>query len=113
MEPVYKDDWELLAGTVDSDESLYDAAIRELKEELGLSMAPGRVLPVDLVPPRSGRTKGVMFVYDGGVPSAAVVAEIRVPDDDFHGWAWSCAAPDRRRRSMPPDRYGLSWTPSA
>ena len=67
VEPAYKDYWELPGGAVDADESPYDAAARELKEELGLPVAPERLLVVDWVPPRTGRTEGVMFVYDGGV----------------------------------------------
>lgn len=39
----------------EADESPYDAAVRELKEELGLTCAPGRLLAVDWVPPRRAR----------------------------------------------------------
>jgi hypothetical protein len=47
---------EITGGAVEADESPYDAAVRELKEELGLTCAPGRLLAVDWVPPR--RTRG-------------------------------------------------------
>lgn len=50
VEPTYKDYWEVPGGAVDADESPYDAAMRELKEELGLSVSPGRLLVVDWVP---------------------------------------------------------------
>ena len=40
---------------MEADESPYDAAVRELKEELGLTCAPGRLLAVDWVPPRRAR----------------------------------------------------------
>ena len=67
VEPAYKDYWEVPGGCVEADESPYDAAVREVKEELGLSIAPGRLLVADWVPPRPDRTEGVIFVYDGGI----------------------------------------------
>jgi 8-oxo-dGTP pyrophosphatase MutT (NUDIX family) len=99
VEPVYKDDWELPGGAVDADESPFDAAVRELKEELGLSVTPGRLLVVDWVPPREGRTEGVMFVYDGGVLDPARALDIRLPADELRSWAWSTVAEARQRLS--------------
>jgi 8-oxo-dGTP pyrophosphatase MutT (NUDIX family) len=43
VEPVYKDYWELPGGCVEADESPYAAAERELKEELNISVVPGRL----------------------------------------------------------------------
>lgn len=97
VEPVYKDDWEIPGGCVDADESPYDAAVRELKEELGLSVRPGRLLAVDWVAPRLGRTEGVMFVYDGGVLAPARAAEIQLPPDELRSWAW-CTAKEAEER---------------
>jgi 8-oxo-dGTP diphosphatase len=61
VEPAYKDYWELPGGAVEADESPYEAAVRELKEERGLPVAPGRLLVADWVPPRPNRTEGVMW----------------------------------------------------
>jgi 8-oxo-dGTP diphosphatase len=99
VEPVYKPDWELPGGAVDADESPYDAARREVNEELALTVAPGRLLVVDWVPPRPGRTEGVMFVYDGGLlgnPESA--AAIQLPSDELRSWAW-CTIEDTRARA--------------
>jgi 8-oxo-dGTP pyrophosphatase MutT (NUDIX family) len=49
-EPVYKTDWEIPGGAVEADESPRTTAIREIEEELGLVVAPGRLLVVDWVP---------------------------------------------------------------
>ncbi len=92
VEPTYKDHWEIPGGCVDADESPYDAAVRELKEELGLSVAPGRLLAVDWVPPRPGRTEGVMFVYSGGVLDPVREIEIHLPPDELRSWAWCTSA---------------------
>lgn len=99
VEPVYKDYWELPGGTVDADESPYDAAVRELREELGLSVTPGRLLAVDWVPPRGIRTDGVMFVYDGGLLDPARAAEIKLPADELRSWAWSTPEEAEQRLS--------------
>jgi 8-oxo-dGTP diphosphatase len=99
VEPVYKDYWELPGGAVDTDESPYDAAVRELEEELGLTIVPGRLLVVDWVPPRAGRTEGVMFVYDGGLLDAARTDEIRLPADELRSWAWSTLTEAQQRLS--------------
>jgi 8-oxo-dGTP pyrophosphatase MutT (NUDIX family) len=40
VEPTYKDYWEVPGGAVDADESPYDAAVREVKEELGCPSHP-------------------------------------------------------------------------
>jgi 8-oxo-dGTP diphosphatase len=88
VEPTYKDYWEIPGGCVEVDESPYDAAVRELKEELGLPVTPGRLLVVDWVPPRRGRTEGVMFVFSGGLLSPAREAAIRLPQQELRGWAW-------------------------
>jgi 8-oxo-dGTP diphosphatase len=99
VEPTYKDHWELPGGAVDTDESPYDAAARELKEELGLSVTPGRLLVVDWVPPHPGRTEGVMFVYDGGVLDPVKASEIHLPAEELRSWAWSTLDEARRRLS--------------
>lgn len=99
VEPTYKDYWELPGGAVDADESPYDAAVRELKEELGLSVTPGRLLVVDWVPPRAGRTEGVMVVYDGGLLDATRTGEIHLPAEELRGWAWSTLAEAQQRLS--------------
>ncbi|MDT5028081.1 MAG: hypothetical protein QOE61_4507 [Micromonosporaceae bacterium] len=92
VEPVYKDDWEIPGGGVDADESPLAAAVREMKEELGMSVVPGRLLVVDWVPPRPGRTDGVMFVYDGGVLDPAHESGIQLPPEELRSWAWSTPA---------------------
>jgi 8-oxo-dGTP pyrophosphatase MutT (NUDIX family) len=88
VEPVYKDYWEIVGGCVEADESPRQAAIREVKEELGMAVVPGRLLVTDWVPPRPGRTEGVMFVYDGGTLGAVDTADIHLPPDELRSWAW-------------------------
>ena len=88
VEPTYKDYWEIPGGVVEADESPYAAVVRELKEELGLPVRPGRLLVTDWVPPRPDRTEGLMTVFDGGVLTPEQTEQIRLPADELRSWAW-------------------------
>jgi 8-oxo-dGTP pyrophosphatase MutT (NUDIX family) len=89
VEPTYKDYWELPGGAVEADESPYDGAVREVTEELGIVVTPGRILVVDWVPPRADRTEGLIVVYDGGMVEAGLAARIRLTGSELRSWAWS------------------------
>lgn len=88
VEPTYKDYWELPGGVVEADESPYAAAVREVHEELGLTVALGRLLVADWVPSGLYPGDGVMFVYDGGLLSADQTAAINLQADELRSWAW-------------------------
>jgi 8-oxo-dGTP diphosphatase len=88
VEPTYKPVWEIPGGTVEADESPRDGLIRELGEELGMTIKPGRLLVVDWVAPHPPRSEGLMLVFDGGTLTEAEAATIRLPADELHSWAW-------------------------
>jgi 8-oxo-dGTP pyrophosphatase MutT (NUDIX family) len=99
VEPTYKDYWEMPGGAVNADESPYVAAVREVKEELAISAKLGRLLVVDWVPPRAGRTEGVSFVYDGGLLDQSGVSAICLAAGELRRWAWCTTAEASRRLS--------------
>ena len=100
VEPTYKPYWEVPGGAVEADESPRDAAVRELKEELGLSCLIGGLLAIDWVPPRPDRTEGLMMVFDGGLLPAQEAAAIRVPPEELRGFAF-CTAEEAAQRLSP------------
>ena len=82
---------------MEADESPYAAVVREISEELGLALTPGRLLVVDWVPPEPDRTESVCFVFDGGVLGAAAQVTIQMNEQELRSWAWSTPAQARDR----------------
>jgi ADP-ribose pyrophosphatase YjhB (NUDIX family) len=81
VEPTYKEAWEIPGGVVEADESPRAACRRELREELGLAIEPGRLLCWEWQHAEADRTESMMFVYDGGLlPHDAV---LRLPADEL------------------------------
>ncbi|MFI2779660.1 NUDIX domain-containing protein [Streptomyces sp. ALB3] len=87
VEPDYREGWALPGGTVESaeGESPRQAARRETAEEIGLDLAPGRLLAVDWVRGPS-RPPIVAYVYDGGVLSQEQFDAIRIQEDELLSW---------------------------
>jgi 8-oxo-dGTP diphosphatase len=92
VKPTYKDGWDIPGGYVEPDESPAQAAAREVSEELGLTITPGKLLVVDWAPHPAEGDK-LLFVFDGGtrteddpspVPDGDEIAEVRYwPADAF------------------------------
>jgi 8-oxo-dGTP diphosphatase len=86
VEPVYKPEWEIPGGMVEPGESPRAACARELREELGLDLEPGRLLVTDWAPKR-GHDR-MLFVFDGGTLTAEQLAAITLPPDELASWAF-------------------------
>ena len=77
---TYKQDWDLPGGVVEVGESPQLAVAREVDEELGLTIPPGRLLLTDWLPPWSGWDDALCLVFDGGVHEPALLeAVVRQP----------------------------------
>ena len=66
---AFKSDWELPGGIVEPGEPPRDGAIREVREELGLDLAVGRLLVADWLPPYLGWEDALELIFDGGLVS--------------------------------------------
>ncbi|WP_410657392.1 NUDIX domain-containing protein [Amycolatopsis sp. lyj-112] len=69
VETTYgSDTWEIPGGAHEEGEHPWECARREIREELGFDVLPGRLLVVDWVSPQpDGRPALTNNLYDGGV----------------------------------------------
>ena len=68
-ELTYKSEWDLPGGVVDPRESPAACVVREISEELGVSVGIDALVTVNWLPPWRGWDDAVLFLYDlGTVP---------------------------------------------
>jgi 8-oxo-dGTP pyrophosphatase MutT (NUDIX family) len=92
VKPSYRDTWEIPGGGLEHGEYPFQAAAREVKEETGLDLRPGRLLAVDWMPPQQdGRPALINLLFDGGTLDTRVPPEVRLQDGELT--AWTMAAP--------------------
>lgn len=84
VEPTYGPTWLLPGGAVERDEPPRVGCAREVREELGVDVAVGRLLVLEWVGPRADLTEGLMLVYDGG----RLTGEPRLPPDELSDHRW-------------------------
>lgn len=79
--------WEIPGGGLEEGEYPLEAAVREVKQELGLDVRPGQLLVVDWVPPQpDGRPSLTNYLFDGGILSPAQVASLHCADGELKRW---------------------------
>lgn len=86
VDPRYKPDWDLPGGMAEANEPPLNAAIREVREELGIEYAGGRLLVVDWVAPHGPWDDSLIFIFDGGVLSAEQQTAIRLDDSELNAY---------------------------
>jgi len=83
LKPTYKSGWTIPGGVMEaSGESPWEACVREVREECGLTVRVGRLACVDFRRPRPGRPGGVRFLFDcGRMDDAALGAVVLQPEE--------------------------------
>ena len=83
VKPTYKSGWEIPGGSVEHHESPKQCCQREVREEIGLERAIGRLLVVDYNSETNDKTESLMFIFDGGILTSADVESIQLPRDEL------------------------------
>ncbi|MFE1555963.1 NUDIX domain-containing protein [Streptomyces sp. NPDC058734] len=109
VDPTYKPGWEFPGGVVEPGEAPARAGVREVAEELGLTLeqVPG-LLVVDWEPPRPPAYGGLRLLFDGGRLSEPEIARLRLPGPELRAWRFVTEA--EAAELLPPQRCErLRW----
>lgn len=80
--------WNFAGGMLDSHEAAPEGAARELREETGLDLAPGRLLAVSWQHPEPGLDHPIVqFFHDFGTVDPDRV-QLSCEDGEIEGWGW-------------------------
>ncbi|MGW8400061.1 NUDIX domain-containing protein [Streptomyces lydicus] len=101
VKPTYKPGWDLPGGMAEANEPPACAAVREVKEELGLTITLHGLLVVDWVAPHEAWDDQLAFIFDGGVLDATEATGAQPRDEELSQLAF---VPHSRATSMLPQR---------
>ncbi|MFE7747988.1 NUDIX domain-containing protein [Streptomyces sp. NPDC057428] len=109
VDPTYKPGWEFPGGVVERGEAPAQAGVREVAEELGLSLETvPTLLVVDWEAPRPPAYGGLRFLFDGGRLRAGEAAQLLLPGSELRGWRF--VTEEEAAGLLPPTRFErLRW----
>jgi 8-oxo-dGTP pyrophosphatase MutT (NUDIX family) len=102
VKPSYRATWQIPGGGMEEGEYPLQTAVREVMEEVGLELMPGRLLAVDWVLPQDdGRPALASYVFDGGhLDGGDARQRIRLQLSELTDWMM--ASPDEWDTLMAP-----------
>ncbi|WP_225638239.1 NUDIX domain-containing protein [Streptomyces solaniscabiei] len=99
VEPTYEDYWDTPRGYVEAGESPLQAAVREVREELGITPPLRRLLAIDWAP-NDAESDKVLYLFDGGQIITALTSRIELQADELRGFHFVPLA-DVEKRTIP------------
>jgi len=90
VKPNYRDHWSLPGGILEDGEPPHVGCAREVAEEIGLTITPGRLLAVDWNAPHGVRLKPVIhFVFDGDTLSQEQIEQIVLQEEELDDYRFT------------------------
>ncbi|MEK7535945.1 MAG: NUDIX hydrolase [Patescibacteria group bacterium] len=86
LRTTYKKDWEVPGGGIEQDESPMEAAVREVQEELGITINRPDLLGVDYRHTSTEREEMMHFTFLGGVLSQKMIDKIVLQQDEIESF---------------------------
>ncbi|MDK1474727.1 NUDIX domain-containing protein [Streptomyces sp. 549] len=87
VDPTYKPGWEFPGGVVEPGEAPARAGVREVAEELGLTLdREPQLLVIDWEPPEPPGYGGLRLLFDGGRLTADASSRLLLPGAELRGW---------------------------
>ncbi|WUI04263.1 NUDIX hydrolase [Spirillospora sp. NBC_00431] len=83
VDPTYKDYFDVPGGYIEHGETPYQAAVREVAEELGIRPEIGRLLAVDWATTKDEGDE-ILFLFDGGTLTPDQLSAIRIDTDELN-----------------------------
>ena len=86
VKPNYRDHWTLPGGICEFGEAPHEGCAREVTEELGVALAPGRLLSVDWMPSPEiygpGARPVAFFIFNGGTLDSLAGVKLQAEELD-------------------------------
>jgi ADP-ribose pyrophosphatase YjhB (NUDIX family) len=103
LKPVYKSGWTIPGGVMEAGgETPWQACLREVREECGLTVDHGRLACVDFRPAHRGKPGGLRFLFDCGPLPGEDLAAIVLQREEISRYRFEPlpAALDRLRKPI-------------
>ena len=85
---TYKPEWDLPGGVVEVGESPADGLVRELQEELGITVSVNGLVTVNWLPAWRGWDDACVMLFDLGTADASVINTMRLQPTEIAGVEW-------------------------
>lgn len=107
VKPDYKEGWLVPGGSCDDNESPPHCALRETKEEIGLTIATLNLVGIYYAPKKEPFTDSLKFIFNGGVLTDEQISQIKLQTAELEEYTF--ASPEKAipilspslRRSVP------------
>jgi 8-oxo-dGTP diphosphatase len=83
VKPTYRQDWLFPGGVVEEQESPRTACMREVKEELNLTVPLHQLLCIEYLSHDQKQTECIQFTFYGGLLSEPQIAAIALPEKEL------------------------------